>query len=574
METNPVGAGGASLQSYSQDQSAIVKVGESVTDVAQRLGVSEEELKALNPQIDGGNLQPGQEIRLPQGAKRPSQDAAIDSGDQSPALLETGTRRFESDLDSIGVQYQLGAHSFRHAPVQVAQATPAGSKQQSGIDQLEEAASKGDIAKMQALIKSGVDLNGTSSKDGWTPLMAAAASGNQGAMELLLKSGAKVDAAGADGQTALMKAAYTGQDQSVKFLLKNHADINHADNNGKTALLVAEDQNHSGMVAVLIARGANVNAQDNNGKTAMMLAAERGDAQEVTTLANAGADLNKKDISGKTAMMLAAAQGDKDVVLTLAERKADPDVQDPVTKRTAIMDLITNLPEGQKLDEKEAETLLAASSKPDQGDAHQRSALMEAAANGQDKMVEVWAKSGRANVDLQDGKGRTALMDLDGKDGHAQVDLDAAKALIGASKNLNLEDRDHRTALIDMASRNGDHGADVVKELNKAGADLNKKDKYGHTALMQAGVIGNKWAVRFLLDQNWSGAGTGELRKADASISAKGQTALAQVKAFVGRSVITVPSEKAAYQEIIDMLQKSTPKPRPTPPPPPPDWKP
>ena len=571
MTTKPVGAGDVPAMNYSEDQNTVAKFGETLSDVAMRTGISEDALKALNPQIDPGKLQVGQEIKLPQA---PS-DAHSSTGpsEVGRSQAEFASKRLESNMDAIGAQFQFGVHSFGHAPVRVAQATP--SQGQAAIDQLEDAASKGDVAKMQALIKSGVDVNGKSSKDGWTPLMAAAATGNKAAMELLLKSGARVDETGADGQTALMKAAYTGQDQSIKFLLKNHADINHADNQGKTALLVAEDQGRTGTVSQLIARGADVNAQGKDGKTALMLAAERGDLQEVKTLADAGADLNRTDANGKTAMMLAAAKGDKDVVLMLADRKADADVQDPVTKRTAIMDLMTNLPDGQDLTAQEAQTLLAASSKPDQKDSNGRSALMEGAANGHNRFVEEWAKSGRTNVDLQDDKGRTALMDLDAKDRNGPVDLDAARALIGQSKDLNLQDKtSHHTALMEMAARNNDGGADVVKELNKAGADLNKRDINGYTALMKAGVMGNKWSVRYLLDQNWRGAGQEGLKKADASIARKGQTALDQVKAFYARSSFTSPSEKAAYEEIIQMLQKVTPRPKPAPAPPKPDWKP
>src|ERR1700756_150485 len=112
VETNPVGAGGSPLQSYSEDQSTIAKIGESLADVAQRLGVSEEALKALNPQIDGGNLQPGQEIRLPQGSKGENENSCEETLKQLSPQVDTSSRRFESDLDSFGVQYQLGAHSF------------------------------------------------------------------------------------------------------------------------------------------------------------------------------------------------------------------------------------------------------------------------------------------------------------------------------------------------------------------------------------------------------------------------------------------------------------------------------
>jgi len=494
---------------------------------------------------------------------------------------------------------------------QTAGPSAGGSKFQSRIDDLEDAARQNDIKKMQALIKSGVDVNAIGS-DGKTALMAAAEMGTTDAMKLLLGSGARVDETTADGKTALMAAANTNQSDSIDLLLQNKANVNSTDKAGNTAVMIAAGRNNTDAIQSLAAGKADLNHQNGERKTALILAAENGNNDAVEALAKAGADptiqdknkntalmtliqqahdkeqqtgqrvkpdrtavkalinaskpadLDVKDKDNKTAMMRAAAFGDKDVVVALAEAKADPDIQD-ANGRTAIMDLLGRSPatgsptlsQADTLSASEAKTLVAASHKPDLQDKNGRTALMEAANQGHYDMAVALVQSHRVDVDKQDHNGRTALMELGRSQPATGNDpLPAAKSLIDASKNLNLKDKNGTTALIQMSQGVDDDFSDVVKELNKKGADLNAQDKYGKTALMYAASHGNKWTTRYLLDQDFKDAGHAGLRKADPSVKDKqGETALSLTQKQLANPQGLSDEDKNRLNAIIDMLK-------------------
>ena len=493
----------------------------------------------------------------------------------------------------------------------VAAPATASTKSQSAVDELEDAARNNDLNKMQALIKSGVDVNAKGS-DGKTALMAAAEMGTTDAMNLLLSSGARVDETTADGKTALMAAANTDQSDSVKLLLQNNASVDLADKDGNSAVMIAAGRGNADVIQTLAAGNAKLNLQNSDGKTALILAAENGNNDAVIALAKAGADpkiqdknkntalmtliqqahdkeqqtgqrvkpdrtavkalinaskpadLDVKDKDGRTAMMRAAGFGDKDVVVALAEGKADPDIQD-ANGRTAIMDLLGRSPatgsptlsQADTLSASEAKTLVAASHKPDLQDKNGRTALMEAANQGHYDMAVALVQSHQVDVDKQDHNGRTALMDLGRSQPATGNDpLPAAKSLIDASKNLNLKDNNGTTALIQMSQGVDDDFSDVVKELNKKGADLNAQDKYGKTALMYAASRGNKWTTRYLLDQDFKDAGHAGLRKADPSLKGKhGETALSIAKDTLANPQGLSDEDKNRLNAIIDMLK-------------------
>jgi hypothetical protein len=77
------------------------------------------------------------------------------------------------------------------------------------------AANRGDVASINALLKAGAKVNGTS-LGGRTPLMQAAESGNPEAVKALLLAGADVQARDDDGQDALKHARFglTSNDNS------------------------------------------------------------------------------------------------------------------------------------------------------------------------------------------------------------------------------------------------------------------------------------------------------------------------------------------------------------------------
>lgn len=123
-------------------------------------------------------------------------------------------------------------------------------------DKIHEAATKGELAIVKALVKANPAAVSTKDEDGAAPLHWAAAKGQKAVTEFLIISKADVNARKKDGVTPLHVASALGHRDVAELLLKNKADVNAADNQGRTALSLAEGKGHKSLVKLLLAHNA------------------------------------------------------------------------------------------------------------------------------------------------------------------------------------------------------------------------------------------------------------------------------------------------------------------------------
>jgi ankyrin repeat protein len=155
--------------------------------------------------------------------------------------------------------------------------------------EIADAASKGDKAQVERLLKSGADVN-AQQLDGATALQWAAYRGDAGLAELLLKAGAKPGLANHDGATPLWLAATRGDAAVIEALLKGGADANEQLPLGRRPLMLAARSGHVEAVHALLEHGADVNASETaRGTTALMQAADQGHADVLKELIQHGA---------------------------------------------------------------------------------------------------------------------------------------------------------------------------------------------------------------------------------------------------------------------------------------------
>lgn len=133
------------------------------------------------------------------------------------------------------------------------------------------AAANGRLNILQLLLQRGVDIN-ASDLTGWTPLCAAAAHNRVDAMEQLQAAGALLTASDRHMCSALHAAATGANLDAATFLCEHQADVNAVDARGWTPLHVAVQANQTAMAAFLLDHGANVKAVTQDGLTPLQLA--------------------------------------------------------------------------------------------------------------------------------------------------------------------------------------------------------------------------------------------------------------------------------------------------------------
>ena len=137
----------------------------------------------------------------------------------------------------------------------------------------------------------------------------AAERGTVAKVQAALAAGGQINASTSFG-TPLKWALLWNTRRVVRFLLARGADANEPSRNGGAPLMVAVSRNplrtRLQLLHLLVTRGAEVNAQDADGKTVLMMAALDGDAPTLKTLLTDGADPNLSDKDGVTALMLAS----------------------------------------------------------------------------------------------------------------------------------------------------------------------------------------------------------------------------------------------------------------------------
>ena len=205
-----------------------------------------------------------------------------------------------------------------------------------GLNALLIAVDRGEIRRVQSLLKRGIDVDGGDLADE-TPLMRAAASHRADMCALLIEHGADLNASTWTGQNVLMLAVVTNDEQILRLLLSRGAGTDAPTPTGRTALMTACSAGNPRLATILIEAGADVNAASDQGVTPMIDAATAGaDGMPalIRLLATSGADVNAVDRSGNSAITEARLRDSPETVnllLSLGARqtRATPDVPVP-----------------------------------------------------------------------------------------------------------------------------------------------------------------------------------------------------------------------------------------------------
>ncbi len=345
------------------------------------------------------------------------------------------------------------------------------------------------------------------------PVADAAMRGDIALVRALLTKGADVNAAQGDGMTGLHWAASRGDSTLTELLLQRKANASVLTRIGAfQPIHIAAQNGHTAVVRVLLRGGADARATIENGASVMHFAAMAGDSASILALRKAGGDVNASEPAwGHTPLMVAADRGRASAVRTLLANGADwrtaAKTVDPMAsaaqdrqakaKRNAVL---AELREQQGATKNlnwqpNAEQVQAAvkASREVEAQAATASAVAGVVAANVAEEARLAAQGGAGLDDDTPGYtelighmgGLTALL-LAVREGHPDV----IKAFIAAGADINQPSAgDHTTPLL-MATINGQY--DAAMQLLAAGADANIASDAGATPLY--GVINKEWA--------------------------------------------------------------------------------
>jgi hypothetical protein len=155
----------------------------------------------------------------------------------------------------------------------------------------------------------------------------AAAAGDVARVDALIKNGVNRDAIGDKGVSLLQWAMLNQSKTGFDALLTAGADPAHADESGDTVMHYAAKANDPWYLTLLLARGVDPNLHNALTGAVPMMSAMMGERKaQFHTLLAAGADPNLVDGAGDTSLHVAALINEGQIALELLEAKADPTV--------------------------------------------------------------------------------------------------------------------------------------------------------------------------------------------------------------------------------------------------------
>jgi ankyrin repeat protein len=197
---------------------------------------------------------------------------------------------------------------------------------------IHDAARKGDVKKVKAILQADPKAVSVKDKNGDTPLHLAALHGQLEAAQVLLDAGAEVNAKNNYGPFTpgdFWQQISTNNHQDPVVMLNVHGEDARYMKNGYTPLDLAEFSiNHKKMVELLVSKGADVNAQAASGATPLFWAVMRNQKDDAQFLLDHGANVNAADAYGDTILDCALRLQWGSLIQLLVDRGADVNAKD------------------------------------------------------------------------------------------------------------------------------------------------------------------------------------------------------------------------------------------------------
>lgn len=174
--------------------------------------------------------------------------------------------------------------------------------------ELSDAASRGDIGRVQMLVDQGAKINQTDSS-GQTALMHAICKKQTKTAIVLVNLGAEVDIQDKNGYSALSHAISYGNKELVVFLLEKGADLKLKDHYGYSYLHIAASYDQPEICKILLKNNMNISEKNTYGDTPLHVALTYRMYDTAKFLVDNGADINAGNNYGSTPLHYAVKYG-------------------------------------------------------------------------------------------------------------------------------------------------------------------------------------------------------------------------------------------------------------------------
>ena len=327
-----------------------------------------------------------------------------------------------------------------------------------------------------------------------SPVADAAMRGDVVAVQALLAEGADVNAPQGDGMTALHWAALNGDASLARVLLDAEADVAAGTRIGfYTPLHLAGQSGAGEVVEMLLGAGADPSTptEGAGAATPLHFAASSGNVRAVEALVAAGADVDAAEEAwGQTPLVFAASKGRTEAVRALLTAGADPSVHTRVmdVAARAVSDRIERAERNRRIRAGERWGPDVAEQVRREQEEETRRARAEEASRKESETRMIEEPEPLSYGELVGGHGGLTALLHAAREGHTGTAL----ALLAGGADIDQASTGDATSPILMATINGHY--DLAMLLLERGADPNLTSHVGAAPLFAA--INTHWAPK------------------------------------------------------------------------------
>ena len=195
-------------------------------------------------------------------------------------------------------------------------------------EEIHEAAKKGDIPALKAILERNPEQINAPGENGRSPLQEALWAKQGGAARFLIEAGADVNWKDSEGFVPLGFACAVGDVATAALLIDHGAKIDAAGSvQGYIPLHIAALRGHADVVRLLADKGARLDLRSMDGKTPLAVAVENGKQECVEILLARGAAADTRDEMDCTPLHRAVLAADQEIVKLLLAKKPDSRVR-------------------------------------------------------------------------------------------------------------------------------------------------------------------------------------------------------------------------------------------------------